>query len=298
MRSETASRKACPEIEAGLTYADAQAALGAAFQSHGLPSPALDARFLFQSVVGTGGPVHPEALLIDEAQSIRLRGMLKRRLSGEPVDRIIGNSEFWSRCFELNANTLSPRPDTETIVEVALGILAEISSSSPRILDLGTGTGAILITLLAECPSAFGTGVDVSQGALDMARRNCELNGVAERAALVLGHWSADLAGTFDLVVANPPYIRTADIRELQREVREHDPLLALDGGHDGLHAYREIAGGLARVLAPDGHAIFEIGAGQESAVEAILRQSGFVLTQARRDLGGHIRALCFKAGR
>jgi release factor glutamine methyltransferase len=282
-------------FRAGLTYIDAQKALKAVFQSGGLPSPALDARFLLQSVAGTADKACSDTLQIDEPQSVRLREIVRRRLSGEPVDRIIGNSEFWSRRFDLNADTLSPRPDTETIIEVALGVVARTRSSRCRILDLGTGTGAILVTLLAECPTATGTGTDVSPGALAMARHNCELNGVADRALLVQGRWSDDLTGPYDIVVSNPPYIPSADIAALQQEVRDHDPILALDGGVDGLQAYREIADDLARIIAPDGYAIFEIGAGQASDVEAILLRSGFVLDDARRDLGGHMRALCFK---
>ena len=281
-------------LRPGLTHAVALRAMTDMFRDAGLSTPGLEARFLFEAAAGSVGGPTSASLRIDETLCRTLREMVRRRLEGEPVDRIIGNAEFWSRRFDLNAGTLSPRPDTETIVEAALAMLAASPVRNPRILDLGTGTGAILITLLAEYGMASGIGIDAAEAALDMAGQNAVLNGVADRAAFRRGNWTEGLAGPFDLIISNPPYIPSADIAGLDREVRLHDPVLALDGGPDGLEAYRAIAGGAAHLLAAGGRIIFEIGAGQEADVTAIMQQAGFLTLEQRRDLGGHIRALSF----
>jgi release factor glutamine methyltransferase len=282
----------------GLTHATALRAMAGIFRVSGLPTPGLEARFLFEAATGSASEPTSASLLIDEDQCRKLHQMVRRRLGGEPVDRIIGNAEFWSRRFDLNADTLSPRPDTETIIEASLAVLSNPEVRNPRILDLGTGTGAILITLLAECRTATGIGTDASAGALAMARQNSVLNGVAGRVSFRRGNWVDGLAGPFDLIVSNPPYIPTGEIAGLDGEVRLHDPVLALDGGADGLDAYREIANGLAKglvhLLTAHGRVVFEIGAGQAEDVTAIMRQAGFVGLHQRRDLGGHIRALTF----
>jgi release factor glutamine methyltransferase len=281
-------------LRPGLTHAAVLRVMADIFRVSGLATPRLEARFLLEAATGSAGGAISAGLMIDDAQSRTLQGMVRRRLDGEPVDRIIGNAEFWSRRFDLNAGTLSPRPDTETIIEASLAILAKSTVRNPRILDLGTGTGAILITLLAECGTASGIGADVSHEALVMARQNAVLNGVTDRASFLCGNWTDGLEGPFDLIVSNPPYIPSGDIAGLEREVRLHDPVLALDGGPDGLQAYREIASCLTRLLTADGRIIFEIGAGQEEDVTAIMRQAGFTALEQRRDLGGHIRALTF----
>lgn len=278
----------------GLTHAAALRAMADIFRISGLATPALEARFLFEAAVGLASGTASATLRMDEAGCQKLHDMVRRRLAGEPVDRIIGNAEFWSRRFDLNAGTLSPRPDTETVVAAALAVLAVASAKNPRILDLGTGTGAILITLLAECRTASGIGIDISEDALAMAAGNSAQNGVADRASFLCGNWADGIEGPFDLIVANPPYIATGEIAGLDREVLLHDPLPALDGGPDGLQAYREIASGVACLLTKDGRIIFEIGAGQEADVTAIMRQAGFSGLEQRRDLGGHIRALTF----
>lgn len=281
-------------LAAGLTHVAALRAMTDIFREAGLSTPGLEARFLCEAATGSASAAASASLRIDETRSRTLQEMVRRRLKGEPVDRIIGNAEFWSRRFDLNAATLSPRPDTETIIEAALAILAASPVRNPRILDLGTGTGAILITLLAECSAASGIGVDAAGAALEMARQNAVLNGVAGRAAFRQGNWTAGLEGPFDLIVSNPPYIPSAEIAGLDREVRLHDPVLALDGGPDGLQAYRAIARGAAPLLAVGGRIIFEIGAGQETDVTAIMHQACFLALAQRRDLGGHIRALTF----
>lgn len=218
--------------------------------------------------------------------------LLVRRISGEPVARILGHREFWSLDFLLSPDTLVPRPDTETVVEEALALFPE-RDAPLRMLDLGTGSGAILAALLTERPSAIGLGVDRAEGAARTARDNLAHAGVVCRAAVMVGDWGAALAGGFDLVVSNPPYIEHRALANLPREVRLHDPALALDGGQDGLDAYRAIAADLQRLLVPGGAVVFELGAGQEADVAKILQTEGLVLSgPARCDLAGVPRAL------
>jgi release factor glutamine methyltransferase len=291
MRKGDIDSQALATLHAGLSHAGYRRAMAEIFRRSGLSVPGLEARFLFEAAINPPGTA---GLPVDETQNQKLHAMVLRRLAGEPVDRIIGNAEFWSRRFDLNDGTLSPRPDTETLIEASLAVMAASGIRNPRILDLGTGTGAILITLLAECITASGTGTDTSGQALAMARGNSVLHGVAARASFRQGSWTGGLEGPFDLIVSNPPYIPTGEIDGLDREVRLHDPLPALDGGLDGLQAYREIAAGLARLLATGGHVVFEIGAGQEADVTAIMAGARFVPAGQRRDLGGHVRALVF----
>jgi release factor glutamine methyltransferase len=230
----------------------------------------------------------------DEAR--RLDALADRRLAGEPVSRIVAEREFYGRPFTIGPASLDPRPDTETLVERALGF-AGTRTAPVEILDLGTGSGAILVTLLAELPVARGTGTDVCIAALDVARRNALRHGVAERARFVSADWCQGLEGRFDLIVANPPYIPSGDLDGLSREVRDHDPLRALDGGPDGLDAYRAIAAGAGPLLAPDGLLALEIGAGQHGPVAEVFAGHGWrpaPTSAARRDLAGHIRVLAF----
>jgi release factor glutamine methyltransferase len=221
-----------------------------------------------------------------------LEGFARRRLAGEPVDRIIGSRGFWTLDIAVTPAVLSPRADTETVVRAALD-----HAGRPRdILDLGTGSGAILLALLAELPDATGVGVDASAEALKVAEANARSNGLAGRAAFLLGGWDAALGQLFDLVVSNPPYIPTADIAGLDPEVRDHDPHLALDGGADGLDAYRAILPLLPRLLTDDGFAVLEIGFGQGAAVSALSAASGLRVVEIRPDLGGVPRAVVLTA--
>jgi release factor glutamine methyltransferase len=274
----------------GTLYRDALAA----FRTAGLPTPELDARWLLAEaarVPVTAITLDPERALSAKAAA-KAGAFVARRLAGEPVDRILGNREFWSLSFRLGPATLSPRPDTETIVEACLAVLPD-RQGAYRMLDLGTGTGAILIALLSERPGASGVGVDKAAEAVAVARLNAEDNGVAARAAFAEGDWTTGLAGPFDLIVSNPPYIPSRDIAGLDREVREHDPVLALDGGDDGLAAYRAIVADAPRLLAPRGCLVLELGFGQEEEVTALMRAAGFVmLGPARNDLGGVARAV------
>jgi release factor glutamine methyltransferase len=271
----------------------------AAFTDAHLPTPELDARWLVAEAAGLASnaiALDPQRALSPEIVT-RIEAFIGRRLAGEPVDRILGNREFRSLTFRLGPATLSPRPDTETIVEACLAVLPD-KQGAYRLLDLGTGTGAILIALLSERPKAMGLGIDRASEAVEIARLNAADNGVDTRARFAEGDWMRELQGPFDLIVSNPPYIPSSDIAGLDREVREHDPRLALDGGRDGLDAYRAIAADAPRVLAPGGMLVFELGIGQEAAVTALMRAAGFtMLGPARRDLGGVARALAGRLG-
>jgi release factor glutamine methyltransferase len=267
-------------------------AAAARLRTEGCDSAELDARVLLK-----------HALQLSDTQLVTMRdepvdvkgreafdAMIERRIAGEPVSRIIGQKEFWGLVFHLDPETLVPRPDTETIVEAAV----EACPTAPgTILDLGTGTGCILIALLTEFPAAVGVGVDISDDALACAASNANLNGVAGRARFVRGDWGSDIDELFDLVVSNPPYIPHSDIAMLDREVRVHDPMRALDGGRDGLDAYRCVARDAARLLSPDGVLVVELGIGQEAAVAAIMKDAGLEPdVPARPDLSGIPRAL------
>ena len=245
-----------------------------------------------ESVVGERDP-DPFAELDADARA-RLEAFAARRLAGEPVFRIIGEREFWGLPFSLSAATLEPRPDSETLVEAALDCLGERRQEAFSVLDLGTGTGCLLIAVLSECPAATGLGIDLSHEACETARRNAVVNGVADRAIFQQGSWAAGLERRFDLILSNPPYIPRGEIAALDVSVRDHDPALALDGGADGLDPYRIFATTLPDVLAPNGTVVLEIGAGQEAEVIALMAGGGFVWQGSRRDLGGHPRALIF----
>ena len=285
-------------VEHEVTLGHALAGLRRRLAAAGIANPALDARLL---VIAATGLSHealiaaPERMLGDD-EARRLDALADRRLAGEPVSRIVAEREFYGRPFTIGPASLDPRPDTETLVERALNF-ARTKTVPVEILDLGTGSGAILVTLLAELPEARGTGTDVSAAALDEARRNALRHGVAERARFVSADWCQMVEGRFDLIVANPPYIPSGDLDGLSREVRNHDPLRALDGGEDGLDAYRAIAAGAVPLLAPYGLLAIEIGAGQHDAVTAVFAGHGWRPAPAGaacRDLAGHVRVLAF----
>lgn len=231
---------------------------------------------------------HPEhALSEDEAQ--RFRRLVERRFAREPVSRIVGTREFWSLPLRLDEGAFDPRPESETMIEAAL---AAAVTAPPRLLDLGTGSGALLLALLSEWDDAQGVGVDMSEAAVRTARANAARLRLAARARFVVGDWGDGLAGPFDVIVSNPPYIERAAIPALAPEVARFDPFGALCGGADGLDAYRALAPQLARLLAPNGFAVVEIGAGQAAAVSAICCRHGLARRGERRDLGGILRCL------
>ena len=250
------------------------------------PTAALDARLILAHALGVSGEqaIALDNVPVDEPLAEVARALAGRRREGEPVARILCEKEFDGLPFRLSAETLVPRPDTETVVDA---VVTDHRRDAPiSILDLGTGTGAILIALLRELPRANGLGIDKAENAVATARGNAERNGVAERATFSVGDWTANLAGRFDVVVANPPYIPSAEIPLLPVEVRNHDPHIALDGGEDGLSAVRAIVSDLARVLAEGGGAYVEIGLGQAAEVGHIAANSGFAVA-FRQDLAG-----------
>jgi release factor glutamine methyltransferase len=290
-----------PELVAGIGLEVARRALTRAFREGGIASPALDARLLVMAAcsVSHADLIRDPERALTEAERARLDNWAERRLAGEPVSRILGSRAFWGLDFRLSPETLDPRPDTETLVEAVLAALPE-RDSPLRILDPGTGTGCILIALLSELPHAVGVGTDISHAALLTARENALAAGVAERARFVQADWLRGIDGRFDVVVSNPPYIARAELAALSREVRAQDPAAALDGGADGLAAYRAIVDEIDRVLKPGGIAAFEVGQGQAEAVSAMMRAAD--LTPALPDgaasacdLAGIDRALVMK---
>ena len=263
----------------------------------GIAEAAGDARFLLLGILG----LEPRDLALygdrplATGENAAFEAALVRRSAGEPVARILGAWEFWGLPFRLAPETLVPRPDTETLVEVALSAVPD-RAARLRCLDLGTGSGCILTALLSELPGAFGVGIDRSAAALTTARHNAAANGVGARAAFLAGDWCDAVRGTFDLIVSNPPYIARDVIPTLHREVRAHDPMAALDGGPDGLAAYRRILEGVraGALLAPGGTLAVEIGYDQAEAVGALARAAGFAERGLARDLAGLDRVLCF----
>jgi release factor glutamine methyltransferase len=265
----------------------------------GLDTPVLDARLIVQHALGISWDTlylkDDQALRPDEKS--RLESELSRRANHEPVSRIVGRRHFWTLDLAVSPDTLDPRPDTESLIETVVAAIPE-RDQPLRILDLGTGTGAILLALLAEYPNATGVGTDISDGALAVARINAESHGLAGRAAFAAGNWTERAAGSFDVIVSNPPYIVRGDLSGLAPEVRDHDPLLALDGGADGLAAYRAIMPAVPALLSAGGLVVFEIGEGQGDAVTQIAHAHGLAPVGARKDLGGIERALSFRQAR
>lgn len=264
------------------------------FRAAGIGQPEVDARFLAEAALGVGAAdlIRRENEPVAMADQGRLDAHAKRRLAGEPVARIVGEWAFYGLDFALNEATLVPRPETELLV--TLGIAALGGQSAPAILDLGSGTGCIAISLLAALPEPEAVAIDLSERALEAARQNAVRHGVAERLELLAGPWFDPLGRDrrFDLIVSNPPYIESRVIDGLQREVRDFDPRLALDGGADGLSAYRAIFAGAPHHLEPGGTLILEIGADQAKTVATLARESGFLTMRLEKDLAGLDRAL------
>lgn len=265
----------------------------------GKQSAALDARLLVEHFTGTSrtdAVLYPERVIPME-QVEAVLAALDRRLNGEPVHRIIGYREFYGLQLKISAETLEPRPDTESLVELALPYVRRIAEEkgSCSILDMGTGTGAIALALIHEEPRARALATDISPDALATAKSNADINGVADRFETLRSSWYDNIDRRFDVIVSNPPYIPTDVIASLEREVRDFDPLAALDGGPDGLDAYRAIAAGAPEHLLEAGVVVVEVGYDQPDAVEAIFRARGFVLVEGADDLGGHRRSLAFK---
>jgi release factor glutamine methyltransferase len=279
----------------GMTITEARRALTETLRNADLDSPELDARLLVGHALGLDHTALATTVnrQLDAKEAAALTAFASRRLSREPIARILGTKEFWGLQLRITPATLVPRPETETVVEAAL---AAIDAGGPRsrplrIVDLGTGSGAILLALLSELPCAFGIGTDLSHEALLVARENAIRLGLSTRAAMVAGDFGSSLWGGFDLAVANPPYIATGDIPALSPEVR-HDPPRSLDGGADALTAYRAIGADARRLIKPLGHLVLELGVGQVRAVAKLLQIEGLTPAPARIDLSGIPRAL------
>ena len=260
-----------------------------------IESAATDARLL----IAAAARLSREEMLRDPdlelgpEEKIRADAMIRRRAQREPVSRILGRREFRSLDFEITSATLDPRADSESIVEAAIDC-AQRMGGKPSILDVGTGTGCLLLSVLHTLPDATGIGADIDPDAIAVARRNAKSLGCDTRAAFQTGDWLSGIMGGFDIVISNPPYIPTGDITNLAPEVSRYDPRAALDGGSDGLDAYRILSDRIPGVLSPSGIALFEIGTGQADAVTALFLADGWLPLGSRADLAGHTRCLSF----
>ncbi|WP_424139285.1 peptide chain release factor N(5)-glutamine methyltransferase [Roseomonas chloroacetimidivorans] len=266
---------------------------GQVLRAAAIEAPRMEARLLLAHAMGCRQEDllrDPRAPVPPQAQA-RFREALAARARQVPMAHLTGHAGFWTLDLLSTPATLIPRADTETLVEAALEAFPE-RPAMPRLLDLGTGTGALLLAMLSEWPEAFGIGVDRSPAAAALAQANAARNGLAERAAFLAGNWAEALDCRFDLILSNPPYIESAAIPGLMPEVALHEPALALDGGPDGLDAYRALAGALPSLLAEEGRAVLELGQGQQPAVEALMRGAGLRSLACRADLGGIPRAL------
>ncbi len=266
-----------------------------AFRLAEIDSPEADARLLIGHAMHLDRAqlIAQSDRILEAREAAAIKGLCERRLRREPIARIFGRKEFWNLTLALDPSVLVPRPETETVVEAALDFVVRggLRNERLRLLDIGTGSGALLLALLSEFPNAAGIGTDLSTAALKVAQSNAEHNGLAARCSFVACDIAAGLAGAFDLIVSNPPYIARGEIAALAAEVRDYDPTLALDGGLDGLDAYRAIAAQTER-LAPGGRLIVELGAGQEPAVHALFTKAGLTVRAVTPDLAGIPRAL------
>ena len=269
--------------------------LATALRQAKFETPELDARFLLAALTSIQPAQVPFAEAeLDETQTRRLAEFRARRLAHKSVARIIGTRGFWTLELELSPATLEPRPDSEALIEAALAHLDCRRFERLKIVDLGTGSGALLLALLDEFKNACGVGIDISADAVQTASRNAQKNKLDARAQFICGSWLEALRGKFDLIVANPPYGRSEEMAALPNEVRLYDPPRAIDGGSDGLDAYRVIAADAAAHLAAEGLLLLEAGDGQSKAIEALFVDSGYRLLSSRNDLAGHERAMIF----
>jgi release factor glutamine methyltransferase len=255
----------------------------------GIESPRREARLILAAALRTD---QSGLLSREDAPPETFEPLLQRRCRREPLAYILGVKEFWGLNFEVSPATLIPRPDSETLIEAAIDSFPDRDAA--RILDLGTGTGCLLLAALHEFPESFGIGTDVSPAAAALARRNAHNLGLAHRAAFLAADWAAPLAGRFGLILGNPPYIPAPDLPSLMPEVQLYEPDSALNGGPDGLAAYRHIISALPALLAPNGAAILELGAGQADAVTALAQAAGFSV-KTRADLANIPRALIIR---
>ncbi|MEN3931660.1 peptide chain release factor N(5)-glutamine methyltransferase [Microvirga sp. W0021] len=285
-----------PHFPASVSRKDALAIFRQNLTAAGFETAALDSRLLLTRALG----ITPNELIINDHvaippdQIVTLELYLNRRLQGESVARITGFREFWGLPFQLGSDTLEPRPDTETLIEAVLDYYPD-RQAPLRILDLGTGSGCILISLLTEYAKAKGTGVDLSASAIKTAKQNAAANAVDSRSQFLISDWFDKINGTYDLIVSNPPYIRTDVIPTLSSEVRNFDPDRALDGGADGLTAYRKIMEQARQYLAHEAYLGFEIGFDQKEALEKLASLHGYKFIECRNDLSNNPRIVVLK---
>jgi len=278
-----------------LTLAQALRRATAELASVGIEGPGNDARLLISAALGLSAAqllARPERpLRPEEAQSFGR--LIARRVAREPVSRILGEREFYGRTFGISPATLDPRPDSETLIDHTLKLvtLEGWQSRALRILDVGTGSGCLLLTLLAELPGAFGVGTDVSVAALETARANAVRLGLARSAGWLAGDLVAAVRGPFDILISNPPYIPSLEIAQVEPEVREHDPLLALDGGADGVAFFRRLSASVEEIV-PDGWIVLETGYNQTDAVATLLAAQGLREISVQRDVAGRRRCV------
>lgn len=284
-------------LKAGVSLQQACEMMAQAFRSAGIEDAKADARILAAHALKLSRAqlISQGERKLEPREIDALAARAARRLKREPVSRIVGEREFWGLRFEINPSVLDPRPETETLVEATLDwmVTRHLRNEALRLLDIGTGSGALLLALLSELPAAIGVATDKNLDALNVARANAQRLGFAERCIFIAADYARALRGPFDLIVSNPPYIASGDIDQLAPEVRDYDPLLALDGGADGLDAYRAIVNDAPRLLAPRGRLIVELGHGQADVVAEIATRAGLSVTALRADLAGISRALC-----
>ncbi|GBR07725.1 peptide chain release factor N(5)-glutamine methyltransferase [Asaia siamensis] len=266
----------------------------ASLEKAGIEAPRMEARRLVCWAIGceASGLLSLDTLPGEAAP--RLEAGLAQRCTRRPLALIEGETGFWTLTLSVSSDTLIPRGDSEALIEALLNLRPD-KTRIRSILDLGTGTGCLLLAALSEYAQAYGVGVDLSPDAAALAHANAKRNALASRAGFLAGNWFSALSGQYDVIISNPPYIRSGDLAGLMPEVRDHEPARALIAGEDGLDAYRLIIAQAVAHLAPKGVLIFEIGQGQEADVIALAGSAGFVLVEAKADLGGIIRALCFE---
>jgi release factor glutamine methyltransferase len=285
-----------PGLKTDSSIAEAQRLMVQAFKPAGIDEAEADARLLLGHALGLDRTqlFSQAERQLDAREVSAVLSLAARRLKREPVSRILGRKEFWSLALDVTEAVLVPRPDTETLVEAALDFVVRggLRLERLRILDIGTGSGALLLALLSELENATGVATDISPAAIEVARLNAERLGLANRCRFIVSNIATGIDGPFDVIVSNPPYIAHDEIATLDAEVRDYDPALALDGGSDGLDIYRAIAKEAQRLLAPGGRLIVELGAGQEAAVRELFTKAGLHVGDARADLAGIPRAL------
>ena len=282
-------------IDAAATRAAALDAAARRLGAAGVAAPRREARLLMQHAL----KITREALLANDDRALaggearRFAALVRRRAAREPLAYLTGRCEFWSLDFAVDRSVLVPRPETETVVEAVLACAARFAPR-PRLLDLGTGSGCLLLALLTELPGALGFGVDISPAAVSLARGNARRHGLDGRASFAVADWGAPICGRFDIVVSNPPYVATAALASLAPDIVRHEPRAALDGGADGYTRYRRLAPDAARLLAPEGVAAVELGAGMADGVAGLFAAAGLAEIGRRRDLAGIERCALF----